>query len=185
MKKLLLAGLIILSTHSFADSLNVRVGIPIHDGVVTVAFRDDDHRYDKRYRNFNYDRYGYYDNYGYYFGYFDRVGYFFNNIFFLYDSNYTYYDRLHRRGNFRPNHPHFRKYRYSKVNNWNQDHRYRNDNERIYGHYYDKNPRQIIQRHDNRKEDYRTKKDRYDDVKSKDRQRDKDRIYRPDERYQR
>lgn len=164
MKKLVIAGLLTLSTFSFADSLNVRLAIPSDNGIVKVGFRSDDHRYDKRYKNFNYKKYGYYDNYGYYYGYFDKIGYFFNNIFFLYDSHYTYYDRLHRRGNFRPNHAHFRKYKYSKAHTWNQEHRYRNENERIYGHYYDK-------------------RDRYDNVRKKDK--DRDRIYRPDERYQR
>lgn len=39
-------------------------------------FKKDNHRYDKRYKYFDYDRYGYYNNDGYYYGYFDATGYF-------------------------------------------------------------------------------------------------------------
>lgn len=139
MKKLILSSIIFLSTLSYAEvSIGVRVQAPILGGVVDIGVRSDDHRYDSRYKNFNYDRYGYYDDFGYYFGYFDRTGYFFNNIFFLYDSRYSYYDRLHRRGYFRPTHVHYRPYKYHKVNNWNKTHQYREHNRPIYGHYYDK-----------------------------------------------
>ncbi|WP_044415200.1 hypothetical protein [Halarcobacter anaerophilus] len=141
MKKLILIGLLSLSSTLFASSdLGVRVQTNVGKTIVDVGFRSDDHRYDRRYKNFNYRKYGYFDNYGYYFGYFDRTGYFFNNIFFLYNSRYTYYDRLHRRGYFRPDHIHFRKYKYTKGNDWNKIHKYRKENEKIYGHYYNKNP---------------------------------------------
>ena len=46
------------------------------------VFRKDDHRYDPRYRNFDYDRLGYSNNKGLYYGYFDHNGYFYNNIYF-------------------------------------------------------------------------------------------------------
>lgn len=140
-KKLLLIGLISISSSLFADtSIGVRIQAPVGNGVVDVGFRNDDHRYDNRYRNFDYNRYGYFDDFGYYFGYFDRTGYFFNNIFFLYDNHYTYYDRLHRRGYFKPTHVHFRKYKYdTRGNNWNKERQYRQNNQKVYGHYYDKN----------------------------------------------
>lgn len=73
------------------------------------TFRKDHHSYDPRYRNFDYKHHGYYDNDGYYYGYFDTTGYFFNNIFFTYNTLYTYYDRLHRIGHFLPHRPHHRK----------------------------------------------------------------------------
>merc|ERR1711879_329422 len=127
---------------------------------------------------------GYFDNYGYYFGYFDRTGYFFNNIFFTYNNRYSYYDRLHRRGFFKPNRPHFRKYKYTRGNNWNKKHKYRRP-KRIYGHYYDRKPKsyknrgQIIKKNrqmeykkrnfDNRKYDHRKnyKKNRYEAKKNR------------------
>ncbi len=141
MKRLILVALLCLSTSVFAEvNFGVKVQAPIGDSVVDIGFRSDDHRYDRRYKDFNYKRYGYYDDYGYYFGYFDRTGYFFNNIFFVYNSKYTYYDRLHRKGYFRPNHIHFRKYVYTKGNNWNKEHKYRKNDEKIYGPYYYKHP---------------------------------------------
>ncbi|HHD80250.1 MAG TPA: hypothetical protein ENK99_01380, partial [Campylobacterales bacterium] len=70
-------------------------------------FRKDDHRYDKRYRDFDYDRYGYYNNDGFYFGFFDRNGYFYNNIYFEYNSRYSYRDRYYRRGYFEPSYHHY------------------------------------------------------------------------------
>ena len=151
MKKLILIVFLTFSTTLLANSnLGVRIQTNIGNTSVGVNFRSDDHRYDKRYKNFNYKRYGYYDNYGYYFGYFDKRGYFFNNIFFLYNSKYTYYDRLHRRGYFRPSHAHYRKYEYTRGNNWNKNHRYRNKGEVIYGHYYEKHVH-----HDKRKANYK------------------------------
>lgn len=140
MKKLILITTILLSTIQLSadTTLGVRVSAPIGNGVVNIGFRTDNHRYDKRYKKFNYDRYGYTDDYGYYFGYFDRTGYFYNNIFFLYNNRYTYRDRLHRKGYFRPSHVHYRPYKYHKKNNWNKKHKFRKHNHPIYGHYYEK-----------------------------------------------
>jgi len=139
MKKLILISLLSISPALFSADIGVRIQTPIgNNAILDIGFRSDDHRYDNRYRSFDYNRYGYYDNFGYYFGYFDRTGYFYNNIFFLYDSRYSYYDRLHRRGNFRPSHPHYRKYVYHKNNDWNRTHQFRDNRQPIYGPYYDK-----------------------------------------------
>jgi len=105
----------------------------------TKKFKKDDHRYDKRYRDFDYDRYGYYNDDGFYFGYFDRSGYFFNNIYFEYDSRYTYRDRYYRRGYFEPSYHHYRRCNYD--NDWNRGHRYREPtNIIVYGNYYENRP---------------------------------------------
>jgi len=103
----------------------------------THTFKSDDHRYDKRFQDFDYDNNGYYSDDGYYYGYYDNTGYFYNNIFFTYNSLYTYNDRCHRRGYFRPRHHHHRTYRHHRVNNWNRVHHYREPNHIVYGHYYD------------------------------------------------
>ena len=100
-------------------------------------FKRDHHRYDKRYRNFDYDRNSYYDEEGYFYGYYDNTGYFFNNIFFEYNAQYSYYDRLYIRGYFQPHHHHRRVYRYHNVNNWNRVHCYREPNVIVEGYYYD------------------------------------------------
>lgn len=133
-------SLIAFSSALFADaSIGVRVQAPIgNSGVIDIGFKSDDHRYDNRYRNFDYRRNGYYDDFGYFFGYFDRVGYFYNNIFFTYDSRYTYRDRLYHKGFFSPKHVHYRPYKIHKVNNWNENRSYRNAGQPIYGKYYDK-----------------------------------------------
>jgi hypothetical protein len=99
-------------------------------------FRPDDHRYDRRYRYFNYDKYGYYNIDGLYYGYFDRKGYFFNNIYFKYNSKYKYIDRLHKRGYFSPYRHHYRRYIYHEDNDWNRVHQYREPNRIVYGYYY-------------------------------------------------
>ena len=141
MKKLILISLLTLGSSLFADSnIGVRIQTSIgNNTTLDIGFRSDDHRYDNRYRNFDYPRYGYYDNFGYYFGYFDRHGYFYNNIYFTYDNRYTYYDRLNHRGYFKPNAGHYRTYIYHKNNDWNKKHQYREINKPIYGAYYDKN----------------------------------------------
>ena len=100
-------------------------------------FRKDDHRYDKRYSNFDYETYGYYSDDNYYYGYYDERGYFYNNIFFTYNSRYTYYDRHHHRGYFRPSYPHHRIYEYHVINDWNRVHCYREPHEVVYGYYYE------------------------------------------------
>ena len=140
MKKLILISLLILSSTLFAETnIGVRIQTPIgNNGLLDVGFRSDDHRYDNRYKNFDYRRSSYYDNYGYFYGYFDRNGYFYNNIYFSYDNRYTYYDRLHHRGYFKPNKAHYRTYQYHKHNNWNRTRQYREPNRAIYGPYYDK-----------------------------------------------
>lgn len=139
MKKLILVSLLTLGSSLFAADIGVSIQTPIgNGGMLGLNFRSDDHRYDNRYRDFDYNRNGYADDFGYYYGYFDRTGYFYNNIFFLFDNGYTYYDRLHRRGHFDSHHPHYRKYKFDKRNDWNRSRNYRNDGEIIYGHYYDR-----------------------------------------------
>ena len=152
MKKLILISLISLSSSLFAGTdIGLSIRTPIGDNsTLDLDFRSDDHRYDDRYRNFDYRQRGYYDNYGYYFGYFDRTGYFYNNIFFLYDGRYTYNDRLHLRGYFKPSHPHYREYRLHKNNDWNRTKNYRNDREPVYGKYYERNENQNYKQKNNR-----------------------------------
>jgi hypothetical protein len=175
MKKLILVSLLTLGSSLFAADIGVSIQTPIgNGGMLGLNFKSDDHRYDNRYRNFDYNRYGYADDFGYYYGYFDRAGYFYNNIYFLFDSRYTYYDRLHHRGHFDSHHPHYRKYKFDKKNDWNRSKHYRNDGEVIYGHYYDRpnnqkqinynnghNPKQNYNEH-NKKENYQ-KHDRKQD----------------------
>lgn len=84
------------------------------------VFQKDDHRYDERYRNFNYDRLGYSNNMGAYYGYYDRQGYFYNNQYYPYDNRYTYEDRYNRRGMFDVNRSYDRAY---IDNDWNRNHR--------------------------------------------------------------
>jgi len=73
------------------------------------------HRYNPRYRNFDYDRLGYISNNGLYYGYYDDVGYFYNDVYYPYDDRYRYDDRVYHRGYFSPsyirvNRPKFRVY---------------------------------------------------------------------------
>ena len=82
-------------------------------------FRKDDHRYDPRYRNFNYDRLGYSNNMGDYYGYYDHDGYFCNNIYYNYNDYYDYNDRVARRGAFAIDARHHRDI---IDNRWNQTH---------------------------------------------------------------
>lgn len=72
------------------------------------------------------DSYGYYNDYGYYYGSFNQSGYYYNNIFFPYDTYYTYPDRLHRRGYFAPSHRHHRRdHAPARINNhYNDRHRF-------------------------------------------------------------
>ena len=102
-------------------------------------FKRDDHRYDKRYHNFNYDQNGYYNDEGLYYGYYDQTGYFFNNIFFQYNAQYSYQDRVYQRGYFQPHHRHLRVYRYHNNNDWNRIHCYREPNV-VVREYYDNSP---------------------------------------------
>ncbi|MBU3013504.1 hypothetical protein KO488_01950 [Poseidonibacter lekithochrous] len=141
MKKLIIISLLIFSSTLFADTnIGVRIQAPIGNSVnVNLDFKSDNHRYDKRYKNFDYQRNGYYDDYGYFFGYFDSRGYFYNNIFFTYNSKYRYKDRINHKRNFSPKHVHYRPYKYHKVNNWNKARNYRKENQTIYGKYYDRN----------------------------------------------
>ena len=152
MKKLLLVSLLTFSSSLFAGpDIGISIQTPIgNGGMLGLNFRSDDHRYDHRYRHFDYDRYGYPDDFGYYYGYFDRTGYFYNNIFFLYDGRYTYNDRLHLRGYFKPSHPHYREYKFHKNNDWNRTRNYRNDREPVYGKYYERNENQNYKQKNNR-----------------------------------
>lgn len=156
MKKLILVSLLTLGSSLFAGpDIGISIQTPIgNGGMLGLNFRSDDHRYDNRYRNFDYNRNGYADDFGYYYGYFDRTGYFYNNIYFLFDSRYTYYDRLHHRGHFDSHRPHYREYRYHKNNDWNRTRNYRNDREPVYGHYYEKS--------NNQRRDYEKRDDRND-----------------------
>jgi len=105
---------------------------------IKKAFREDHHRYDKRYAHFDYENQGYYNDDGYYYGYYDNRGYFYNNIYFTYNNLYTYDDRCHRRGHFSYGYHHRRHYRYHRRNDWNQVHCYREPNVMVRGHYYDR-----------------------------------------------
>lgn len=165
MKKLILISLIGLSTSLFSADIGVRISTPIgNSGVLDIGIRSDDHRYDNRYRDFDYNRFGYYDDFGYYYGYFDRTGYFYNNIFFIYDNRYTYYDRLYRRGFFIPSHPHYRKYVYHEHNDWNRTHQFRENRQPIYGPYYEKeNGRQNNQKPQNNNWNHNNDKQPYKD----------------------
>jgi len=158
MKKVLLIGSFIFSA-LFADN---SLGTPLsmsalkpHQGIKSYnknienppkakaqyskrKFKKDDHRYDKRYNNFDYETHGYYSDEGYYYGYYDTTGYFYNNIFFTYNNRYSYYDRDHSRGHFRPNYQHHRVYEYHVINDWNRVHCYREPNRIVYGYYDDR-----------------------------------------------
>ena len=101
-------------------------------------FREDNHRYDKRYSNFDYEDNGYNNDDGYYYGYYNNRGYFYDNVFYGYDNQYTYYNRRHRLGYFGRSYHHHRPYVYHSYNNWNQVHCYREPNVIVYGHYYDR-----------------------------------------------
>lgn len=150
MKKLILISLLTLGSSLFAADLGVRIQTPLgNGGMLDIGFKSDDHRYDNRYRSFDYNRSGYYDDFGYFFGYFDKMGYFYNNIFFTYDNRYTYYDRLHHRGYFKPNKVHYRTYEYHKHNDWNRSHNYKEHKKPIYGPYYERNNdhRKVVEKH--------------------------------------
>jgi len=105
---------------------------------IKKVFREDHHRYDKRYANFDYANQGYYNDDRYYYGYYDNRGYFYNNIYFTYNNFYTYEDRCHRRGHFSDGYHHRRHYRYHQMNDWNRVHCYREPNVMVRGHYYDR-----------------------------------------------
>lgn len=165
MKRLILISLLTLGSSLFAADIGIRVQTPIgNNSVLDIGFRSDDHRYDNKYRNFDYNKKGYRDDFGYFYGYFDKAGYFYNNIFFAYDSRYTYYDRLHHRGYFKRNHPHYREYKYHKNNDWNKTRKYREVNKPIYGAYYDRNYRNNV----NTGENFKEKKYEKNDFKHKD-----------------
>jgi hypothetical protein len=163
MKKLILISLLTLGSSLLAADIGIRVQTPIgNNSMIDINFRSDDHRNDTRYRNFDYQRNSYYDNYGYYYGYFDRYGYFYNNIYFDYDSRYTYYDRLHHRGHFKPNVVHYRTYKYHKHNDWNKTHQFREHNKPIYGPYYEKRKVVIVEKHNDRYKDQKNYNDKKD-----------------------
>ena len=71
MRKLLLVSLLTLSSTLFASpNIGISVQSPIgNNSMIDINFRSDDHRYDNRYKNFDYNRHGYRDDFGYYFGY--------------------------------------------------------------------------------------------------------------------
>ena len=161
MKKLILISLLTLGSSLFAADIGIRITTPIGNNTnLDIGFRSDDHRYDNRYKNFDYHRNGYYDDFGYFYGYFDRYGYFYNNIYFVYDNRYTYYDRLHHRGYFKPNRGHYRTYRYHDHNDWNRKHQFREVNKPIYGAYYDRNnnKQRIVEKQYNNKISWRIRR---------------------------
>ena len=182
MKKLILISLLTVGSSLFAADIGIRISTPIGNNTnLDIGFRSDDHRYDNRYRNFDYNRNGYRDDFGYFYGYFDRVGYFYNNIFFTYDSRYTYYDRLNHRGYFKPNAGHYRTYRYHDHNDWNRKHQFREVNKPIYGAYYDRNynKQRIVEKQYNNKKEYENRNNsnhqndrNYKEQKSNEKQRD-------------
>lgn len=152
-KKIVLISTILTSTLLFSDSVIISDERPTFQKRHTFnkeikeqkssrkysnkKFRRDHHRYDKRYRSFDYDRDGYYNDEGFYYGYYDDSGYFYNNIFFEYNARYSYHDRVYRRGYFRPNYEQLRVYRYHTHNNWNRVHCYREPDVVVHGYYYD------------------------------------------------
>jgi hypothetical protein len=169
MLKTLLIGFILGTTVLVADTT---LGTQISEGIKShkvkkhkkitkkrnyKKFKKDHHRYDKRYRNFDYDERGYYNNDGFYFGFYDRRGYFFNNIYFEYNSRYRYRDRVYVRGEFAPNHHHYRTYRYHRDNDWNRVHCYREPDVIVRGHYYEERyyPADRGYYRDNRRSNYR------------------------------
>ena len=182
MKKLILISLLTLGSSLFAADIGIRISTPIGNNTnLDIGFRSDDHRYDNRYKNFDYHRNGYYDDFGYFYGYFDRYGYFYNNIYFVYDNRYTYYDRLHHRGYFKPNRGHYRTYRYHDHNDWNRKHQFREVNKPIYGAYYDRNynKQRIVEKQYNNKKEYENRNNsnhqndrNYKEQKSNEKQRD-------------
>ena len=182
MKKLILISLLTLGSSLFAADIGIRITTPIGNNTnLDIGFRSDDHRYDNRYKNFDYHRNGYYDDFGYFYGYFDRYGYFYNNIYFVYDNRYTYYDRLHHRGYFKPNRGHYRTYRYHDHNDWNRKHQFREVNKPIYGAYYDRNynKQRIVEKKYNNKKEYENRNNsnhqndrNYKEQKSNEKQRD-------------
>lgn len=89
------------------------------DKPLSQSFSKDDHRYDARYQNFNYDRLGYSNNAGSYYGYYDQRGYFYDNQYYNYSNQYSYDDRYRRRGGFGINGNHNRSY---MNNQWNSSH---------------------------------------------------------------
>lgn len=182
MKKLILISLLTVGSSLFAADIGIRITTPIGNNTnLDIGFRSDDHRYDNRYKNFDYHRNGYYDDFGYFYGYFDRYGYFYNNIYFVYDNRYTYYDRLHHRGYFKPNRGHYRTYRYHDHNDWNRKHQFREVNKPIYGAYYDRNynKQRIVEKQYNNKKEYENRNNsnhqndrNYKEQKSNEKQRD-------------
>ncbi len=64
--------------------------------------RQRGHRYTKRgwILAYRHDRASFYDNEGYYYGFFNRDGYYFEDIFYRYDRNYTFRDRVKGKGLF-------------------------------------------------------------------------------------
>ena len=182
MKKLILISLLTLGSSLFAADIGIRITTPIGNNTnLDIGFRSDDHRYDNRYKNFDYHRNGYYDDFGYFYGYFDRYGYFYNNIYFVYDNRYTYYYRLHHRGYFKPNRGHYRTYRYHDHNDWNRKHQFREVNKPIYGAYYDRNynKQRIVEKQYNNKKEYENRNNsnhqndrNYKEQKSNEKQRD-------------
>ncbi|KIM05479.1 MAG: hypothetical protein KN64_03080 [Sulfurovum sp. AS07-7] len=94
--------------------------------------------YQQRYPNFNYNRDAYYNDDGLYFGFFNNKGYYVNDIYFEYRDRYGYYDRLHRRGYFRPHIRHVRYYDYYRDRRGDYV-----DNTNCYveeHHYYNRHP---------------------------------------------
>ena len=175
MVRVILMGLILLNTIVSAD---MSLGVSVSNAQETTStirtkkpkkkvqegkkFRKDNHRFNKQYRDFDYDRNGYYNNDGLYFGFFNRRGYFFNNIYFEYNSRYNYNDRRNRRGNFEPYNHHYRRYHYYRDNNWNRNHRYREPDEIVYGHYYEERYRPRDDRRDRYIREAYTREERVD-----------------------
>jgi len=81
------------------------------------SFSKDDHRYNTRYQNFNYDRLGYNNNGGSYYGFYNQEGYFYDNRYYHYNNQYTYNDRYNRVGMFASERQHDRQY---LNNEWNR-----------------------------------------------------------------
>lgn len=106
MKKFIFMAL--LSANLFGDT---SLGIAINTSNGNNQFNARNH-YQEAYPDFDYNRYGYQNEDGLYFGFFNQKGYYINDVYFEYRDGYSYYDRLHRRGYFRPHIRHVRYYDY-------------------------------------------------------------------------
>jgi hypothetical protein len=157
MKKFIFMAL--FGSSLFADS---SLGIVINGSNGNNQFNSP-RNYQQEYPNFNYNRDSYYNEDGLYFGFFNNKGYYINDVYFEYRDRYGYYDRLHRRGYFRPHIRHIRYYDYYSDRRGDYI-----DNTDCYiekRHYYNRRPyyRRHHPRHSYYRDDAHVVERRYDD----------------------